>query len=266
MRFHTLTISIFLAAATVWSVVPALAQVPSGKQKLEAAAPVPFGARAAVEALVGRNPVPGLAGLHGCDPIFAKDYDWGEYGRVWMAFQTLIDHAEDAWHEMVGHLDDSRYAITVNSGLSCDYAYNWTVGDACFRIVQNTLTEAHFRHLHPSSSHAYNQLRYPDFTRRGKTLKAWCEARGNKKLYELQIEVCQWAISQLGKEDFDDEEVTRHWASWAAAVQSEIASLRRSQKAVHFHGFGEGVRTYTRAKADQLRKEHRAANGRDAAK
>ena len=30
-----------------------------------------------------------------------------------------------------------------------------------------------------------------------KNLRTWCEERKNKKLYELQIEACEWAISRV---------------------------------------------------------------------
>ena len=42
-------------------------------------------------------------------PVFGKNYDWSEYTRVWeKAIPEIVDNAEDAWSELVKHIDDDR--------------------------------------------------------------------------------------------------------------------------------------------------------------
>ena len=202
-----------------------------------AAAPGPPDARAMVEALANRNPVPVISGPD-YKPIFAKNYDSSECMRAASALDSLIDHAEDAWPEMVAHLGDGRYSITFRAGSTSGYCHNWTVGDVCREIIVASLTEGYLGRLHQKDKVSYYRLRA--FVGDKKDLKAWCEARRAKPLYELQFDVCQWALADLARGGFQRVPTSRQ-AEWAAGVKSEAERLKVSKKAFRFEGFGESV-------------------------
>ena len=92
-------------------------------------------------------------------------------------------------------------------------------------------------------------------TRRNSSRGARSEAE--KRLYELQIEMCQWAMTELRKpKDFPSISRLRGKA-WVAAIEAEIESLRESQSAVRYHGFGgEEEVPYSREKAETLREDY----------
>ncbi len=263
LRNSLIAAPILLLLAAGWGTVPATAAPPDDREEPKAVKTAPVDTRAMVGALADRNPVPDLVKTSGCDPIFAENFDWPEYGRAWTAFRTLIDRAEDAWQEMVSHLDDSRYCTTAYDGTENDYACNLNVGDACREIIVGSLTDVYLQHLQLDKM-GYARMQMRDVTSDRKKLKAWCEGRSTKSLYELQSEMCQWAVSELEKGDFGEQVPTSIRLEWIAAVKSEIESLRASKKAFHFHGFGESMEPYTHAKADELRRKHAAPKDRAA--
>jgi hypothetical protein len=254
------TPTLLLAAA--WGPLYAPAEPPE-KQKLQAVKAETLDARAIVEALANRNPAPALVvGDWLPDPLFAKNYDWPEDARAWKAFDALADHAGDAWHEMVAHLDDGRYCLTydtVNISSTKGYPVVMTIGDACREIIARSLVDVYLRHLKLDKP-TYWRMQIPDVTHDRRKLKAWCEARSTKCLYEMQIEFCERAIAELEKGEFTFAVTPPTRAEWVAAVKSEIESLRASKKAFHFHGFGESMVHYTRSKADEFRRKYAASN------
>jgi hypothetical protein len=256
---------ILLLSVAGWGAVPANTAPPGEKEKSQAVKPTPVDAHAMVEALANRNPVPNLVKTWGCDPIFAKNFDWLENARAWDAFRSLIDHAEGTWHETVRHLDDGRYCITAYDGTENDYACNLTIGDACREIIVGSLTDVYLRHLQLDKM-GYARMQMRDVTSDRKKLKAWCEARSTKSLHELQVETCRWAISELEKGGFGEQVPTSMRVDWIAAVKLEIESLKASKKAFHFHGFGESMEPYTRAKADEFRRKYATPRDRTAGK
>jgi hypothetical protein len=85
-------------------------------------------------------------------------------------------------------------------------------------------------------------------------LKPWCEQRRNKKLYELQIEMCDWATNALAA----SEEFARYSKegrdTWTAGIAKAAESLRKSKTAVQWEGFGaEEVFPYTSKKAEAIK-------------
>ncbi len=126
------------------------------------------------------------------------------------------------------------------------------------RIVGRNLAKAYFQNLRPLTVIVYARLGRPEIARDRKELKSWCGERAKKPLYELQIEMCRWAIAELNAADFG------HWVSglrrraWLAAIEAQIGSLQKSKKSVPFSGFGpEELVPYSRERAAGLRKEKR---------
>ena len=254
--------SVVMLFAAVWGAVPAIAASPGGNQESKAAKLTPLDARAMVEALANRNPVPNPVKASGrCYMIYAKNFNELEGARAFIAFLSLIDRAEGVWQEMVGHLDDGRYCTTAYDATEGAYAFNLSVGEACREIIVGYLTEGYLHHLHLDKM-GYARMQMREVTSNRKKLKAWCDERSTKHLYELQIEMCQWAISELEKGGFGKEVPTPTLLEWVAAVRSEITSLKVSKKALHFRGFGESMAPYTRTKADELRRRYGASADR----
>lgn len=240
-------------------------------QERKAAAPEPsiespfddvkIDARALVEALVNRNPSPKLVGSRH-QPIFDPKFDWKEDERVWEATKSLIRHAEAAWPELVRHLDDERYCITLKwwSG----HTYTWTVGRMCAHIIFKNLSEGYYQTLMgPAAArnvyarNVHSRMSRPEITDDSETLKEWCEKRSTKELYELQIEVCEWAIQELKKPDDRPLGSPLRVRAWIATIEADIEALRQSQMAVRYGGFkGEEVSTYSKEWADEFREEY----------
>jgi hypothetical protein len=199
-----------------------------------------------VEALVNNNHPPKIENGGHRLPEFNKNFDWPEYSRVWKAIPIVVNHAEGCWPELVSHLDDERYCMTIKSMSS--HPHNFSVGDMCRDIIARNLSEAYYQNLKPELEIIYARFRRPEIADDKKKLKAWCEERSKKKLYELQIEMCQWAIKELNKHNIS--RVTYQSESdWITAIESEIESLRKSKQAVPFRGFG--VEEYMRYNSDK---------------
>jgi hypothetical protein len=245
-----------LAASICCSAIPALAQeqAPRRNQELQtvnSSEKVRVNALAMINALANRNSSPKLVGRHHT-PVFGKKYDWSEYTRVWgKAIPEIVDHVGDAWSELVKHIDDERYCITLGNDSG---SFNWTVGVVCRRIVASNLTEACYQAVKTESKGDYARL-CPEVVLDNTKLKSWCVNRVDKRLYQMQIEMCGLAIAQVSKAD-EDSPSPQTRRAWGAALEAEIRSLRESKRAVRFNGFGsEEFDLYSAEKAEKLREE-----------
>ena len=97
---------------------------------------------------------------------------------------------------MVEHLDDKRYCLTVRFTDSFD-ASNYSIGDVCRTVILDCLTAGYYRHIGEHWGAIPHEIRWPVGMHGRGGLKAWCIARGKKRLYEIQIEVCEWVISKI---------------------------------------------------------------------
>lgn len=222
-------------------------------------------ARALVEALANRNPSPKLVGSRH-QPIFDPKFDWKEDERVWDASKLLIRHAEAAWPELVRHLGDERYCITLKwwSG----HTYTWTVGRMCAHIISENLSAGYYRTLmgpagarNVYARNVHSRMSQPEITDDSETLKEWCQKRNKKELYELQIELCEWAIQELKKPDDRPLGSPLRVRAWIATIEADIEALRQSEMAVRYGGFtGEEAFPYSKEWADEFREEYRKKN------
>lgn len=184
------------------------------------------------EALVSRNHAPVIP--FSGQSKNAKDFN-AEQSRVLAVAKKLAEHAEELWPQIVAHLDDERYSIS--------YTYfgedkNLTVGDVCFWIVSDYLAQAYTWHIPNDFERATRYYLYPEVTTRGNIfLKTWCESRSRKELYELQIEMCEWAVEKAPQEL--DEYSSEHRRAIVAALKGQITDLRETKKPLKIEGFGE---------------------------
>jgi hypothetical protein len=191
--------------------------------------------RALVESLASRNRQPRHVGEEH-DPIFDPKFDWQEDARAWRAIKAVAEHAEEVWPELVSHLGDDRYCVTYES--FSEYNYDLTVGEVCREIIIRNLASGYFGSVKPSRKEPYLRLEHPDFLPESRSLREWCEERRGKKLYELQIELCEWAAAELAKPDAIPEVEERETREWIALIKRDARELGRSKTAVLWEGFG----------------------------
>jgi hypothetical protein len=188
----------------------------------------------------------------GVKALFDKKYDWSEQERVERAIQNLMDHSEEAWAELLKHMDDRRYCITYE--VSGD-AVNEDVGGTCRSLVVDSLAMAYIGHIPHESSVAWSNLRIPEIARGDNAkLIAWCRKRSDKKLYELQIEMCEWAIRAVADLDVSEEEVSeKDREKSIAEIKAQIETLRKRKKAVKVNNlFWGDTHYYTRDMARKV--------------
>ncbi len=208
-------------------------------------------------------------------PIFARNYDWREYDRVESSIGALLARAEEAWPQLLQHLDDKHYSFTDRQ---CDCAYNESVGDICETIVVETLSEAYYRCSPdpPGDEQWYHRLHWPeDLGGTPAELRAWCDKRKGKPLFALQIELCEAAIKVIPTLNEIPE---RDQAKCIAAVRRQIETLKKLKKPVLVERWGSrgpNGGCYTRDDAEQCRqwydkqselksKQHAPKRGREA--
>jgi hypothetical protein len=192
-----------------------------------------------IDGLENHNPPPIIPVPPGrpeaCTPIFDKNYDWHEQERVKRTIQRLVEHADDAWPEIIDHLDDKRYCMTYES---MEQPRNFTVGEICRQIISDTLSWGYMRHwsdeVEYGREQSFHRMSCSDVARNG-DLKAWCESRSAKKLYELQIEMCEWAMPKVAQLTEPTDEDKR---AWIAAIAAQIEDFREFQRPVLPDRFG----------------------------
>ena len=183
-----------------------------------------------VSSLSNNNPPPRLVGGEPDQrPVFAKNYDWVEQERVLKVIQTLLDNAEPALSELAENLGDTRYCITFDQ----DYIVNDTIGDTCRTILGESLTAAYMPHI-PHGILSEARLYQPDVLKGDDKTRAWIREQVSKQrpLYELQIELCQWAINEIPNisdlakvSDTEKQTAIRN-------IQAQIETLRTTRKPV----------------------------------
>lgn len=235
-----LRVIVVIALVICWRAVEARSQEPVPKEsKIKAppnAADAPkFDAQSAVQNLACKNSAPRIESPI-AKPVLPSNYDWAEQANKWKLIGTLLDHIEEAWPELVSHLDDKRYCMTVTNHLF-GYNYNWTVGDVCQILLARNLSQPYWEALKPGSLEVYRKLRRPGFAAPKDRLKEWCAQYRSEKLFQLQIKACEWAREELSKEgdDWMTPEVTR--MEWRDSIQVVMERLTDSQSAIRFTKF-----------------------------
>ena len=223
----------------------------------------PINAGKVFNALANHNRAPKIIsyGLEGDAPLYDKEYDWQEDDRIIPVVRFVKNHAEMMWPELLKRFDDERYCISVATEAH-ESGWNCTVGRVCQDIVRTYLTAAYERHMHIllAMEREYMAMIYPSIIRKPKDLLAWCEERKEKELYELQMEMCEWAIKEAVKTR--STTVDRRKA-FVQAVKTEIKALYYSQAAVRYKwlGIGFGMECfYTPKIAEKIRNWYRKEN------
>jgi hypothetical protein len=203
-----------------------------------------------IDAVASRNEAPKVDGkFPGWLLIFPAKFDWNDQKRVQdAAWRLSQDDSNDLWGCLMEHVGDKRYSGT--SQEDSPYPGNVDVGYVCSVIAGGKLRCAHLLHLAPGKTDYYgvkslnhvseNSREFlPDSVQRELHfskhplgpggLAAWYRARKGKPFYELQVEVCEWAVKTVEDARGAAEEPKRQYI---AAVKKQIESLKRSKKPV----------------------------------
>ena len=203
-----------------------------------------------IDAVASRNEEPKLVGEQRfAYPAFADKFDWKDQKRVQAATWALAqDDSNDLFGRLVEHFQDKRYSATCE--LDECFPLNFEVGHICEEVALNKLLCPFLLHLEPGKTSHYGgptsnfvperspnflpdsvqrTLHYKSPVCRTDELAAWYRARKGKPLYELQIEMCQWAIKTV--EDAHGV-AKRPKEKFIAAVKKEIESLKKNKKPV----------------------------------
>ncbi|HEV3262935.1 MAG TPA: hypothetical protein VG013_39230 [Gemmataceae bacterium] len=184
-----------------------------------------FEAKRLIGALASHNPAPKLVGDEmEKQPDFAKKFDWTDQARVHKAITELTAHAEQAWPDLLDSLDDKRYAITY---MIFDSGYNLDVGDVCREIILDWLAAGYVPHVPPATRKGVQAKVMRTAVVGYEKVKGWCLHRKGKKLYELQIEICENSIGWI--QGITDAPAEERRAS-IRAIRAQIKSLHADKK------------------------------------
>lgn len=230
LLFNHFLLIVLLCGASL-CVVPACMQEPQnienkdGAGKEHTSMELITGNQSLLDAIASRNLAPTIKGPSSGPPLFGDEFDWSDYERVTKAITNLETHAEQEWPELLMHFEDKRYSTTTDD--AGGGPHNYCVGDICKRIVRKALTRGYIKHFHKglSTEVHYHQIRYQA---EDQELREWCEERKAKRLYELQIEMCEWAVAKVMKSKYITDEERKPFVD---AVQAEIAELQKTKKA-----------------------------------
>lgn len=236
MSVSTRTASSLLLAQLLLAVacVSLRSECPKPSSVTPSASEQSFDAKGVIAQLVNKNAAPELVGdSNRAKPIFDRRHDWKEDALVAGAIAQLVEHCEAALPELLKHTEDREYCMTYDSAL-LEHAENYTVGDACWQIVTEMLSEAHAQYI-PQGNEVVYRLRYAD---RGESasLEAWCLARTEKKLYELQIAQSEMAIRKIAAADGIESNEQRKAVD---SIRAEIKRLQDNRAPVLPWQFGE---------------------------
>ncbi len=160
-------------------------------------------------------------------PLFPKNYNWEEQNRVVGILRKLRrDTTDEVWEEFVRQAENPQYSLTLID--EDENATNCSIGSFCGPMAYIRLTHAFSRHLPLNPNPTKFGRKISLDIDLGVSLVKWREQRRNKALYELQIELCEQALIQLGKlkgVPQDEIEASRK------KIEVEMAELRKSKRA-----------------------------------
>lgn len=155
-----------------------------------------FDPEAFIDSLECHNKIPRIVNVGSGEARFDKNYDWSEYLRSLQLLKEMPKHTPEIWPSLIHHFNDKRYVSTVAT--SSGAKLNLTIGDACFELVRDTLTVPFMQSVPRSLNRKVigAQLR-PEFMDSRPSIRRWLETRKDKPVYELQIEMCEWAKKEM---------------------------------------------------------------------
>lgn len=165
-----------------------------------------------VERLASPNPKP-ITGDE--DKSVAPDYrlppgfDQKKQKRVRDAIETLRGLGTRAFPALIERWDDKRYCVTTFHRLS-EYSRNATVGEICQKTIFDQLQPYGYWPMTDDDPRGKpKRPGYPGrFLRSKKAAQEWWAKHKDKAMFEIQLEVLDWAIAEEAKhpDDYTAEE------------------------------------------------------------
>lgn len=183
-------------------------------------------------------------------PVFPPSFDWEEYKRVIAAIdeleKRLAENVEEVWPILVDHMCDPEYSFTVDA---YDSAYNYSRGYVCYCLARSWVNGV-YAGLMPMDRPLY-QYQAPH-SMDPKALQKWCRERRDKKLYEIQIEAGEWALSIIPTESEMDEEDQQRAIK---EIQKRIDRISKSKKPIAGKFFSvDVICPYSKEDAESFRR------------
>ncbi len=205
-----------------------------------------------VEAIANRNKPPKIVRRRedypSRFPLFPRDYDWQEEGRVREALTKLKqDKSIEIWEALVQKANDRRYCVTSYSGNSAD-AEIYSVGDICHSLAYDRLCEVFEKYL-PSLPPKGRPFFLESVS---KDLVAWRKERKDRPFYQLQIEVCEMALRELPKVPAD-EMSDKQKAEARKKIEAGLEKLRGTRRPFAGESSGYTPASYPREEAERVR-------------
>lgn len=212
------------------------ALIPMGTQCAYGAEPNVAAINSLVEQLASTNKRPIGYPEVNQDPVYPKDYDRAAQKLVWKAYSELYQLGPAAFPQLLEHLDDKRYSLTLDTGNADN---NFNVGFLCRWILQHRISP--FNPIVAGAGYttgrpAFGNLvkgprgdapRRPDFLsdllRDQPKAKRWMLEHATYPLWSIQEEALKWMISEESKNPkiYDLEERT--------ALKSLLRELESTQ-------------------------------------
>jgi len=199
-----------------------------------------------IDAMANRNPAPALVkDGNTILPLFPRDYDWDEQSRVRKAFVAVARNDDPKlWERLVEHFDDHRYALTM-----CDDgsdAENYSIGHLCRIVAEFRLFFALRQKSNAESAGRPDIYLDVDI----KDTAKWRKQNSGKKLYELQIIVCENAIKSL-REARDIPRGSK--PRIRKELESHISRLKETKKPLSFRVALGGFEFFNAGRAEHIR-------------
>lgn len=187
-------------------------------------------------------------------PLFPSNFDWDEDLRVRKQLRLLSESVNnELWAKLVEHLEDKPYALTYSHSIY-GVAHE-SVGGLCRQIAEDSLTFP-FRQFTP-------WIRGGEFPVRENVLawnrketgiisREWLDSKNGKQLWELQVEECEWAITEApGLKRISELERK----TFVEKVEKEIERLKATHQPAFNQKlfFGRDYTFYNNRVADKIR-------------
>lgn len=185
-------------------------------------------------------------------PIFPANYDWEEESRVWGVFKSILkSDSDETWESVVRQTDDEDYCLTFR--WNQPHAENFTVGKLCrWHAYSRLAVASKFYRNHSKPQHDLIVLHGI------KNLKTWREARPDKALWELQIELCEESKTYLINRDEEHLSKTRDFdektvEQWLKQIQERIDQIEEVKAPLIVKKTTEEMKSFNKKEAAKIR-------------
>lgn len=181
-------------------------------------------------------------------PLFPTTFDW-ENQKVVRRSVLRLGKAEsdEDWDELLKHLKDDRYCITVYP----DYfnnPINYSIGKICSELARHRLSDPF---LKDRGFDRRDRLVMIDYKSDDMVdLRKWREARRDKKLYQLQLEVGERILDAIK----DVKYVTEEWKEKSSnKLKMQLETLARNKTPFETAFGNDSFPTYSAKQAEKIR-------------